>query len=460
MNMILNTDSYKLSQYVQYPPGTTNVFSYIEARDAKQDVLWFGLQAFIKEYMTKPITEDDIVEARVLANLHGEPFNEEGWRYILDVHKGVLPVVIRSVPEGTVVAGSNVLASIETTDPKCFWLVSYLETALLRATWYTSTVASNSFYLKRVIKKYMDATADYDPIELQFKLHDFGARGVSSQESAMLGGMAHLVSFWGTDTIAGILGASKWYDADVSGFSIPASEHSTITTWGKEFEVDAFENMLNQFSGENKIVACVSDSWDIDNAVENLWGGALADRVRNTGGTLVVRPDSGDPMVVPITVVQKLMDKFGYTVNSRGYKVLPPYLRVIQGDGITRNTLPGILANMEHHKLSATNIAFGMGAGMLQKVDRDTYDFAMKCSAVKIGNEWRDVWKEAPGKPSKRGRITLVQDRVTRNFRTVRMNEEWDYDETEVMNIVYRNGPIKTQYRTFDRIRADAAQYL
>lgn len=458
MNMILNTDSYKLSQFVQYPPNTTNVHSYIEARKPNVEVLWFGLQAFLKQYLSEPITLKDIRTAEFIAKKHGVPFNSDGWHYILKIHKGMMPVVIRSVPEGTVVPGSNVLLTIEATDPKCFWLVSYLETALLRATWYPTTVASNSFYLKKIIKSYMDKTADYEPLELMFKLHDFGARGVSSAESAALGGMAHLVNFYGTDTITGILAAMNWYGSDVCGFSIPASEHSTITSWGKENEVKAFDNMLNQFSGPDKIVACVSDSWDIYNAASNLWGTQLADKVKNTGGTLVVRPDSGDPLTVPVKVISILMDKFGYSTNSKGFKVLPNYIRVIQGDGIDTESLPMILRNMYLEGLSASNIAFGMGAGMLQKVDRDTYDFAMKCSAVRIGDTWNPVWKESSGKPSKKGRLRLVQNKVTKEFNTVTNMQ--DYDDVEVMRPVYYNTPLKNKYVTFEQVRQEAMYYL
>ena len=123
---------------------------------------------------------------------------------------------------------------------------------------------------------------------LTFKLHDFGFRGVSSVESAATGGAGHLVNFrsvlrasdrtqtlhgsvaachlsrachslalttgcflhWfllllafvrphrldysGTDTMAGYLCAAQYYGEEMAGWSIPAAEHSTITSWGKE----------------------------------------------------------------------------------------------------------------------------------------------------------------------------------------------------------------------------------
>jgi nicotinamide phosphoribosyltransferase len=175
---------------------------------------------------------------------------------------------------------------------------------------------------------------------------------------------------------------------------------------------------------------------------------------------LVVRPDSGDPVETPIRVILSLMKHFGYTENSKGYKVLPSYIRVIQGDGITVDSMKKILTVMESQRLSASNIAFGMGAGTLQLVNRDTYKFAMKCSAVEINGMWQDVWKEAPGKPSKRGRMTLVQDRVTKKFRTVGLNEPIGYDEFNVMNTVYHNHPIEEMYTSFENVRSEIARYV
>lgn len=171
------------------------------------------------------------------------------------------------------------------TDPEFFWLTSYVETTLLRAIWYPTTVASLSYYCKQIIKQGLEKSAD-NLDSLPFKLYEFGARGVSSLESAALGGLAHLVNFSGTDTISALIGASRWYGMDGSSedrhmpaFSIPAAEHSTMTSWGRGHEVEAYANMLTQFGGEGKIVAVVSDSYDLWNAIDNIWVGVLKDQV-------------------------------------------------------------------------------------------------------------------------------------------------------------------------------------
>ena len=461
-NILLNTDSYKVSMFKQYPAGTTGVYSYIESRGGVYDsTLMFGLQAFIKEYLLEPITQADIDVADEILTAHGEPFNREGWEYILSEHQGFLPLVIRAVPEGTVVPVSNVLATVENTDPKCFWLTTYLETALLRAVWYGTTVATQSKSIKNVISEYLERTGD--PSTINFKLHDFGARGVSSLESAGIGGAAHLVNFMGTDTISGLLYAREYYNAGIAGFSIPAAEHSTITSWGRDNEVDAYRNMLKQFGKPASIFAVVSDSYDVFNAAENLWGGELKDEVIASGATLVVRPDSGDPETVCFKLLQILADKFGYTTNDKGYKVLNT-VRLIQGDGVNERTIRNILGRFQAFGWSADNIAFGMGGALLQIVDRDTQKFAMKCSSIQVNGEWRDVQKDPvtdSGKRSKAGRVTLWTNSGGEFASGVTAPTGWSDKGiggwTEALVPVYWSGNLCKDY-TFEEVRANAAK--
>ncbi len=458
-NILLNTDSYKVSMFKQYPAGTTGVYSYIESRGGRYDkTVMFGLQAFIKEYLLEPITQADIDIADEILTAHGEPFNREGWEYILQAHGGYLPVVIRAVPEGTVVPVKNVLATIENTDPKAFWLTTYLETALLRAVWYPTTVATQSYKIKQVILDYLERTGDLSLID--FKLHDFGARGVSSLESAAIGGAAHLVNFMGSDTISGVLYAREYYNAGIAGFSIPAAEHSTVTSWGREGEVDAYRNMLTQFAKPGSIVAIVSDSYDVFNAASKLWGEELREQVIASGATVVIRPDSGDPLSINQQLIEILGQKFGYTVNAKGFKVLNN-VRLIQGDGVNELSIRSILGGFMAMGWSADNIAFGMGGALLQQVDRDTQKFAMKCSSAQVNGEWIDVQKDPitdSGKKSKAGRVTLWQSGG--EFASgVRPPAGWSDKGfggwTEAMQTVYRDGQIISEY-TFDEVRANA----
>jgi nicotinamide phosphoribosyltransferase len=473
-NIILNTDSYKVSMFKQYPVGTTGVYSYIESRGGRYDrTVFFGIQAFIKEYLLQPISQRDIDIADELLTAHGEPFNREGWQYILDNHNGYLPVVIRSVPEGTVIPVSNVLATIENTDPKCFWLTTWLETALLRAIWYPTTVATQSWKIKQVILDALEKTGD--PTTIDFKLHDFGARGVSSMESAGIGGAAHLVNFLGSDTISGVLFAREYYGAGIAGFSIPAAEHSTITSWGRDNEVKAYENMLKQFAKPGAILAVVSDSYDVFNAASKLWGEELRQKVIDSGATVVIRPDSGDPEIVCRKLVEILGQKFGYTINAKGFRVLNN-VRLIQGDGVNEHTIRCILGSFQVYGWSADNIAFGMGGALLQQLDRDTQKFAMKCSSIGVRVEdrkttsagvvvvdeiqWRDVQKDPitdSGKKSKAGRVTLwtsggeYQSGVTAPTSWTDKGVGW----TNALEEVYRDGKLVKEI-TFDEVRANA----
>lgn len=459
-NIILMSDSYKYSQWNQYPPNTEYIYSYIESRGGKyNETVFFGLQAFIKQYLLKPITIEMIDEAEELILAHGEPFYCEGWEYIVNNHDGYLPVSIKAVQEGTVVPIRNVLATIENTDPNCWWLTSFLETALLRAIWYPTTVATNSREIKKVILAALKKSGT--PEAIDFKLHDFGARGVSSHESAAIGGAAHLVNFLGTDTVDALLFARKYYDAPMAGFSIPAMEHSTVTSWGKDREVDSYRNMLKQNAKPGGLVACVSDSYDIFNACK-LWGTELKQDVLDSGATVVVRPDSGDPATVVLKCLQILDTYFGHEVNEKGYKVLNN-VRVIQGDGITIDSIRDIIDTFIKEGFSADNVAFGQGGALLQIVNRDDQKFAMKCSAAFVDGKWVDVFKDPitdQGKQSKRGKLKLSKRQTYfsgpgEKYITVSSNDQEYSMYFDYLEPVYLNGKL-VRNMTFDNIRLNA----
>jgi nicotinamide phosphoribosyltransferase len=459
-NLLLATDSYKASHWKQYPKGMEGYFGYIESRgsekeedpysNAYRETVFFGLQIFLQE-LAKPITMEMIEEAEQFFTAHGEPFNKEGWEYILNKHDGYIPVKIKAVPEGTVVPLRNALVTVEVLDPVVAWVGSYLETALLRAVWYPTTVATNSYYCKKVIKKYLDISSTDPEGQILFKLHDFGGRGVSSGESAAIGGAAHLVNFMGSDTVEGVFLANKVYKSDMSAFSIPAAEHSTITCWGKDNEIDAYRNMLKQYAKPGALVACVSDSYDIFYACEKIWGEQLKQEVIDSEAIIVIRPDSGDPTSVVLKCVRLLGEKFGYETNDKGFKVLNN-VRVIQGDGINRDSIDSICNALVVNQWSIDNVAFGMGGALLQQLNRDTLKFAMKCSAVKINGDWIDVFKDPitdSGKKSKKGRISLFKE--DNKF----YNLPDDSAGEEVLQVVFDNGKIVKEY-TLDEVRANS----
>lgn len=421
-SLAFSTDSYKVSHWLQFPPGIEEAYYYISSRGGADWTLFFGLQAVIKKVLSEMPTVEEVELAEKFWKAHGLPFNKQGWLDLIDL--GYFPLEIQAVPEGTKVGRDEVMVTIRNTNKRFFWLPSWLETRLLQV-WYPISVATKTWECKKVILDCLEKTGT--PADVGFKLHSFGYRGVSSQESAEMGGMAELVNFMGTDTVAGILSVHEYYNTDeMVGFSIPAAEHSTITAWGRENEKDAYANMLTQFARQGSLLAVVSDSYDIDNAVSNIWGKELKQQVIDSGATVVIRPDSGDPAVVVLRVVRKLAEAFGTTTNSKGYKVLNN-VRVIQGDGIDGpENINEILSAVVGSGYSADNLAFGMGGGSLQHVDRDTYKFAMKCSAVKVNGVWKDVFKcpvDALWKASKAGRVT------NENLRSVYLDGNLIIDE-------------------------------
>ena len=472
-NLILLTDSYKFTHWKQYPNGTTKVYSYLESRGGKFDnTLFYGLQYFIKKYLSgKVVTDEKIRQAKKFVDSHLGPgfFNENGWLHILEKHNGRLPIRIKAVPEGTSVKTGNVLVTVENTDPEVPWLTNYIETLLLE-TWYPITVSTLSREVKKLLVTYLKKTTTYDAEGVKnvvsFMLHDFGFRGVSSVESAGLGGSAHIVNFLGTDTVVGILLAQEFYNTENPlAFSIPASEHSTITSWTEPFEVKAFENMLDQYP--TGLVACVSDSFDIIRACRDYWGTALKEKILSRDGRLVIRPDSGDPVQTLKQVFHILWDKFGGTVNEKGFKVLDPHVRVIQGDGVNYESIIEILDMMVEEGFSVENIAFGMGGALLQKVDRDTQKFAFKCSSIVIDGEEIEVRKNpieinergervTSFKKSKGGRLKLSHGYSSESNKIELMTIEHSHDEVnDELVEVFLDGYIQKEW-TFEEIRERA----
>ena len=461
------SDSYKGTHWKQYPKNTTKVYSYLESRGGKfNNTLFYGLQFFLKKYLTgKVVTEQKIQSAKKLWDAHLGPglFNESGWRHILETHNGHLPIKIKAVPEGLSIPTSNVLVTVENTDPEVPWLTNYIETLLLQV-WYPITVGTLSREIKKVLLDSLKQTTDLDSEGLKnqvsFMLHDFGYRGVSSVESAGIGGSAHIVNFLGTDTIAAIETAQEYYNTDnILAFSIPASEHSTITSWGEANESKAFENMLDAYP--TGLVACVSDSFDIIRACGMYWGGILRNKIMQRDGRLVVRPDSGDPVETLRQVFKILWNRFPGTINNKGFKVLHPNIRVIQGDGVNYESIQDILNMMIEEGFSVENIAFGMGGALLQKVDRDTQKFAFKCSHIVIDGEEVDVRKNPieinekgervqSFKKSKTGRLKLIK--TEDSYQTI----EKAQDETDdILVTVFEDGLMIKEW-TFEEIREKA----
>ncbi len=461
-NAILLSDSYKLGgHWNMFLPGTTSVSAYLEARMGAlfSDATFFGLQHTLKKYMVGPVVTRAKIEeaAEISADHFGTDayFNRPGWEYILNKHGGYLPLRIRALPEGMTVPVSNVLMTTQNTDPiadevlSTRWLSAYYE-GLLQHVWYGSTVATLSREVKKIAKHYLGLTAESDA-GLPFMLHDFGFRGASSVESASVGGAAHLLNFLGTDTVPALKLIRDYYGMRKGiGYSVAASEHNNMCAAGRDGEPRIVKLLLDRY--QRGILSVVGDTYDIEHFANHIIGVELKDQIMKRDGVFVLRPDSGDPEEITLKCLEILGAKFGFTINAKGYRVLNPKVRVIYGDGLDIDKIRGILGRAYVNGWSAENLVFGMGGGLLQKVNRDDMRFAFKGSAHERDGVWHDVYK-APkegGKTSKRGRLKLVNEGGV--YTTRRLEEPGE----DLLVTVYENGELKVDHNFVD-IRARAA---
>jgi nicotinamide phosphoribosyltransferase len=479
-NLILCSDAYKYSHHRFYGSEMTKMISYLESRGGKfSETVFYGLQIFLKQYLEGvAITKEEVDEAfDYLGTKHGvfgreDVFDRTKFDYIIEMYEGKLPISIKAVPEGTVVGTKNVLFVIESLDENCAWLTNFLETILLQV-WYPITVATLSREVRKIVDGAFQENTSYDTglreFLVDYVLNDFGFRGVSSVQSAGIGGSAHLVNFRGSDTIMASKYIRDYYNTEtVYGLSIPATEHSIMTLKGEEGELEMMRRVLTTFP--TGLVACVSDSYNIFRACSEYWGTELRDlvlsRPAEPGNQLVIRPDSGDVLMTLKEIFNILFDKFGYTVNDKGYKVLPPQVRVIQGDGVNLESIKSIYELLETEKISPENLALGMGGKLLQAdINRDTQNFATKACYAIVNGEEKNIIKsptemDANGnitksfKKSKQGLLKLVKN-DDGTFRTVTSMDTEFNDVTDEMVEVFRNGVITKEW-TFEEIRERA----
>jgi nicotinamide phosphoribosyltransferase len=234
-NFIIMTDSYKMTHHLLYPELLQEVYSYMESRGGEMPYTVFTLlQYMLKKYFAGVrITQEKIDEAREknIKHFGFDCFDSTMWDHILKHHGGKLPLEIKAVPEGTPVAVKNVIMTIRNTDRKCAPLTNVSETLLMKL-WAPNTVAAYARLVRTLIHKYHELSSDAPKFLIDFMHHDFGYRGVSSEESArILGAAALSTGFVGTDTMGALVLAEKYYNEPMAGFSVIASEHSVMQTY-------------------------------------------------------------------------------------------------------------------------------------------------------------------------------------------------------------------------------------
>lgn len=479
-NIVMDADLYKIDHINQYPKGTRTIFSTIVARKPNKytdEVVVMGHQYVIKQYLLTRVTMEMIDEAALEAEEQGQEFNRESWEHIVTKHNGKLPLRIRAIPEGTVVPVGTAIATIENTDPECFWLTSYIETLFQRAEWKMTTVASICRAMHKDLLKIAKKT---DTVEehVAYAMHNFGDRGADAHESAIMAAMAHLSSgFVGTDCYQANRYIKHFYNTTKPfGTGVVASEHSVMCANTPDANarddyaaavrmVDRLEELLDARDAGKKvtpIVSIVGDTYDIYRFAQEYIGTRLKGRIERLGargGKIVVRPDSGDPIEVPIEITKILMECFGYTTTENGYKMLPPYIGVIQGDGINQGSLRKLVRRLVDEKLALGNMVFGMGGGLTHEAGRDEFSFAQKATAREDANGvWHDLFKDPItdiGKRSLKGRVTTYRNSEGRIFSERIELQVFNNGITDMLETVYLNGELVKEY-TFEEVVARA----
>lgn len=451
-NITTLTDVYKLTHHSQYPEGTEYVESYFEARAGSRYPFTtvVGQQRLMKMLERLIVLPEDVEElVKITSSMIGtDVSNRKMWTIIATELGGKLPVEIKAVPEGTSVPNSNVLMTVINTDPRCAALTNHLETILCQL-WYTCNVATLSRMTKMMMTKYLKRTSEVLDEHIPFMLHDFGFRGATGIESAAIGGAAHLINFYGTDTVPALEVLKEFYDieGEILGLSIPATEHSVMTALGREGEMEQVQRFLDV--NPTGAISCVLDSYDYEGAVRMICT-RFKNQILTRDGKFVLRPDSGNPVEVVLKTLSILEQFYEIKVNSKGFKTLPPQIGVIWGDGVDYDGIQDILEAITQRGWSSDVLVFGMGGGLLQRHNRDTQRFAFKASAICINGEWHDVFKDPKNgqKRSKKGRLALY--RLGAEYSTRLAGEPGNQLQT-----IFKNGKVINTY-TLAEVRENA----
>jgi len=382
------------------------------------------------------------------------PFPKDLFLRFVRENDGYFPVKIESLPEGTVAVAHTPVYQI-TAEGDYSRLVTFLETILTQV-WYPTTVATLSRRTRDIVEEAFKKSVD-EPLMflLDSRLHDFGFRGCTCVEQSILGGTAHLLNFGGSDTMSACYYAQFALNRGRPvATSIPATEHSVMTSWPNEKA--AMQNMIKHFGGENKVFACVMDSYDYKNALTVVLP-SVKEEHKKKGGLMVLRPDSGEPVECVMMALEHGAKTFGTTDNKKGYKVVNN-VATIQGDGINMKTVADILSAALKAGYSAMNIAFGMGGGLLQKCNRDTMSFATKLNFIQYADGTiREVMKRPrtdSGKISFPGILRVERIDGKLMIFPVADGEKVDPAKNE-LKVVYDNRPVRNAFpETFDELRA------
>lgn len=429
-------DFYKICHREMQPDKTEVVYATWTPRESRlpnvTEIVGVGPQVFVKEWLidyfnenffSRPKQEVVAEYARIIK--FSLNVAAPATAHIEDLHDlGYLPLLIKALPEGTLIPLKVPAMTIQNTDHRFFWLPTYIETLASCELWPIYTGAT----IAREYRKVLDFAAMKtvgDTLFVPFQGHDFSMRGMMGVKAAIKTGMGHLFSFSGTDTIPAICGMEYFYGANVEkelvGTSIAATEHGVECVYKDDLEY--FEQVLKIHP--NGFVSAVSDGrdfWDVIGRIIPM----LKDRIMARDGRLVIRPDSGDPVLIICGdpngktelerkgAVEALWDIFGGTVTGKGYKLLDSHIGLIYGDAITLWRAQEIVNRLADKGFASINVVFGIGSYTYQYNTRDTLGFALKSTSCIVDGKERQVFKDPKTdngvKKSQKGRVGVYKD--------------------------------------------------
>lgn len=413
-------DFYKTGHADQYPEGIESVYSNFTARSGKHSninngkgIYIGGMQLFYKAilidlwndtFFNLPRREAVGRYARRISFGLNRNINVKRMEALHDL--GYLPILIKSLPEGAFVPYKVPYITMRETLKEFFWVPQMLESVMSTYTWPMINTMTTAAEFLRMFYWYAERTGG-DKLFVPFQTHDFSYRGMFGGEAGAMSGLAMLLAgVRGTDTVPAIDLAEEYYNAipaEVGG-SIPATEHSVMCAGGKLNEFETYVRLLTEVYPEGNI-SIVSDTWDYWNVMENYLP-KLNEITKNRSGTIVFRPDSGDPekiicgdpaaneAIVRQGTVKRLWEVFGGTINKQGFKVVNPNVNTIYGDSITLDRQQRILQRLYDDKFVPT-IVLGIGSYSLQgNSTRDTHGIAMKATNIIRNGQLEEIYKD------------------------------------------------------------------
>lgn len=463
---LFHTDVYKWGHVKMYPEDTKLVFSNYTNRMSRisgiDKVVNFGLDGFLSElymeyYRFLDGDIDQIVEyyKSIVSNVLGgeveDPTHFRDLHAYGNVNDADLPIRFLSLPQGAEVPLRVPSFVFYNSRPQFSWLTNYIETWLSASVWHPSTVATKALHFRRLLNKWaIETTGSTEGVG--FQGHDFSYRGLPGTQAAGASGAAHLLAFDGSDNLETFNYLNETYvlgdpTEDFVLGSVLASEHSVMCAGtAVQGEYALYERLLTE--NPSGIISLVSDTYDLWNVIENFLP-KLKDLIMGRDGKLVIRPDSGDPVDIicgtleaanspgfykypggGLTdarnmegddsrtqaekgVIELLWEIFGGTVNEQGYKVLDSHIGAIYGDSITYERAEAIMQRLKDKGFASTNVVFGVGSYTYQYVTRDTFGSAVKATAVVVGDDEHQIFKDPATdngtKKSARGFIQVVK---------------------------------------------------